>query len=235
MADATTTPAQAAAPAPLPTLLAATAAEATPPANTSQGTAGEAPDTAASAKDGKTEEAPKEAAPDSTMTEETKASDAAAELVLTLPEGVAADDAMVQSFTATAKELGLKSDAAQKVLDVYIQHAKKEAEATNTFLEKQREEWVKAVTEDKEIGGPALKQSIAFAQRGLEKFASPELRQYLEDTGLGNNPHLVKLFAKVGRAMAEDRFAGMGQQDVRTAEEKLLAQLYPKTKFSNQK
>ncbi|MEI6907818.1 peptidase, partial [Klebsiella pneumoniae] len=35
-------------------------------------------------------------------------------------------------------------------------------------------------------------------------FGTPELKEYLNGTGLGNHPELVKAFIKVGKAMSED-------------------------------
>ena len=44
---------------------------------------------------------------------------------------------------------------------------------------------------------------VAAAQKAIQKFGSPELVGYLEKSGLGNNPELIKLFSNVGLSMSE--------------------------------
>ncbi len=52
---------------------------------------------------------------------------------------------------------------------------------------------------DKEIGGDKLISNLSAAQRALDQFGTPELKEYLNTTGLGNHPDLVKTFVKIGR------------------------------------
>lgn len=68
----------------------------------------------------------------------------------------------------------------------------------------QTEEWAATVKADKEIGGDKLTANLGVAQRALDTFGTPELKEYLNGTGLGNHPELVKAFIKVGKAMSED-------------------------------
>ena len=82
-------------------------------------------------------------------------------------------------------------------------------------LEKQNEDlyetWRKDVENDPEVGGEKLKESSEFAHRALKHFAPPELLEFFKNSPFGNNPNVVKTFAKIGRAMASDKLIQAGE------------------------
>ena len=87
--------------------------------------------------------------------------------------------------------------------------------------QKQTEGWAETVKADKEIGGDKLTSNLSAAQRALAQFGTPELKEYLEGTGLGNHPELVKAFVKVGKAMSEDGVVTGKESGQRSAAEVL--------------
>ncbi|RYM69604.1 peptidase [Serratia liquefaciens] len=118
------------------------------------------------------------------------------------PEGQELDANALSVFEPIAKELGLTQEQAQKLVDIYPQIQQQQAEAWS----KQIAEWGEQVKADKEIGGDKFNASVGLAQRALDQFGNPELREYLNASGLGNHPALVRFCAKVGKSMAEDSF-----------------------------
>lgn len=116
------------------------------------------------------------------------------------PEGQELDDNALSVFEPIAKELGLSQEQAQKLVDIYPQLQQQQADAWS----KQVADWGEQVKADKEIGGDNFNASVGAAQRALDQFGNPELREYLEASGLGNHPALVRFCAKVGKSMAED-------------------------------
>lgn len=116
------------------------------------------------------------------------------------PEGQELDANALSVFEPIAKELGLTQEQAQKLVDIYPQIQQQQAEAWS----KQGEEWREQVKSDKEIGGDKYTANVGNAQKALDQFGSPALREYLETTLLGNHPELVRFFAKVGKAVSED-------------------------------
>ncbi|MEC7472463.1 MAG: hypothetical protein VX946_03765 [Pseudomonadota bacterium] len=48
--------------------------------------------------------------------------------------------------------------------------------------------------------------------KAIEKFGSPELRQVLNDSGLGNHPELVKFCHRIGKAISDDSLVLGGTQ-----------------------
>ncbi len=119
-----------------------------------------------------------------------------------MPEGVQLDHAAADEFSVIAKELKLDQATAQKVADVGAKMAQRQIEAHV----KQVEAWAESVKTDKEIGGDALPENLAIARKALDAFGTPELKDLLNASGLGNHPAVIKAFYKAGKAISEDRF-----------------------------
>lgn len=122
-----------------------------------------------------------------------------------LDEGSLLDAAYVEQFSQFAKEKKLTQDQAQEFLQ-------REAQALNSFVQKQQQEfekqqsqWVEQIKTDPEIGGDKFNQSIELAHRALKEFASDSFLKELETTGYGNHPELVRVFAKIGNLIKEDK------------------------------
>lgn len=163
----------------------------------------------AAEKDAK-EKADKEAAEEA---EKDKKPAAPEKYEFTPPEGQELDANALAVFEPIAKELGLSQEQAQKLVDIYPQIQQQQAEAWS----KQVSDWGEQVKADKEIGGDKFNASVGAAQRALDQFGNPELREYLNASGLGNHPALVRFCAKVGKAMAEDSFVVPSQGGQRSA------------------
>lgn len=126
------------------------------------------------------------------------------------PEGVSVDAAMLAKFEPILKEAGLSQEQAQKLADVQLEFKQQEAKAQQDAWVAQLATWAEEVRTDKEIGGQKFDENLKAAQSALARFGSPELKQLLDSTGLGNHPELVRLCAKIGKAMAEDTFVAGG-------------------------
>ena len=119
------------------------------------------------------------------------------------PEGTTLDDAVLESFSAVAKELDLPQDKAQMVLD---KMAPVLATRQVEQLQAARETWAETSRADKEFGGEKLDENLAVAKKAMDAFATSELRALLDESGLGNHPEVIRMFYRTGRAMSEDRF-----------------------------
>ncbi len=129
-----------------------------------------------------------------------------------MPEGVELDAALAEALSPQLKELGIGQAGAQKLVDKYIEAQTKQAEATAANWTKIQEEWVSSARADKEIGGDKFDASVAGARRILDdpRFGSPELKEYLNASGGGNHPELIRLLARVGNAISNDKPEGSG-------------------------
>ncbi len=120
-------------------------------------------------------------------------------------EGQELDAEMTALLDPVARELGLNNEQAQKLVDTYGKDILPKIEARQAEnWAKQTEAWANEVKTDKEIGGDSFVANVGLAQKALDTFAPAGLRDYLETTGLGNHPDLVRCFVKVGKAMSED-------------------------------
>jgi len=210
---ANTTPAVAASPAPADAASQAPngAAPAADPGATQQPTDGKTPDT----PEVKTDDSkpPEKVVPE--------------KYELKAPEGVTLDSEVLGEFEGIAKELKLSQEDAQKVADLGAKLSQKFATAQAQAIEDASSAWVAAVTADKEIGGEKLTENLASAQKALQAFGSPELSKLLNESRLGNHPEVIRLMAKVGKAISEDRMVTGGAGPSREGPKTAAEVLYP--------
>jgi hypothetical protein len=86
------------------------------------------------------------------------------------------------------------------------------------------DQWASMSKADKEIGGENLNKNISLARSAINRFGSDGFKDYLESTGVGNHPEVIRLFSKIGKAMADDSF------DIakpKSQEKTLAERLYP--------
>lgn len=136
-------------------------------------------------------------------------------------EGVELDSEALKDFEPVARDLNLTNEQAQKLVDAYpkilagVQQRQADAWQATT------EQWAADVKADKEIGGEKLTANLSAAQRALDQFGTPDLKEYLNTTGLGNHPDLVKTFVKIGKSMSEDGMVTGKEHGQRSAAEVL--------------
>ncbi|HBM0961553.1 peptidase [Enterobacter roggenkampii] len=139
----------------------------------------------------------------------------------TAGEGVELDTEALKDFEPVARDLNLTNEQAQKLVDAYPKILAGVQQRQAEAWQAQTEQWAADVKADKEIGGDKLTANLSAAQRVLDLFGTPELKTYLNDTGLGNHPDLVKAFVKIGKAMSEDGMVDGSNQGQRSAAEVL--------------
>ena len=117
------------------------------------------------------------------------------------PEGVTLDESVMGSLSEVAKELNLSQDAAQKLVD---KMAPAMAQRQAAQVQAMQAEWRESSSGDAEFGGAKLAENMAVAKKALDAFATPEFRQLLEQTGMGNHPEVIRTFYRAGKAISED-------------------------------
>jgi hypothetical protein len=129
---------------------------------------------------------------------------------LTMPEGVEVDQALLDAVGPEFKELGLTNAQAQKLADRFI---KVEQDRGADRMKRWGETvsgWVDTAKADKDMGGDKWKGTVSDAQRAVNTIGTPDLKNYLEATGGGNHPELIRFMAKVGAMIKEDNPADGG-------------------------
>lgn len=121
----------------------------------------------------------------------------------TLPEGIEADPDLIAEFKTEAKRLNLSQEDAQKLVDMQAKLAEKQGKAVLEQHQKTVAEWAEQVKTEL---GADYKKELAFAAKAINKFGTPELREFFNATGIGNHPELVKVFVNIGKQISEDAF-----------------------------
>lgn len=117
-------------------------------------------------------------------------------------EGQQFTEAQLEGFAATAKELGLSQENAQKMLAAMVPTAR---QYLVDDLKAKSQEWASLSEKDPEIGGANFKANVGVANQALKQFATPEFTALLRGSGLGAHPEVVRVFYRIGKAMQQDR------------------------------
>ncbi len=131
---------------------------------------------------------------------------------LKMPDGVELDAELASALGPEFKDLGLTNAQAQKLVDKYIaiqqQRGEKQAENWSTTIQ----EWADNAKADKEIGGVNWDKTVNNAQRAVKELGSDALKEYLNASGGGNHPEVIRFMAKVGAMIKEDNPAKGGAE-----------------------
>jgi len=126
------------------------------------------------------------------------------EYELVKPEDSLLSDADMERIASYAKEQGLSKDAAEKLV-TDRDKAISDFHQNNLDNHKQLvDKWATECKDDKEIGGENYNESVVCAKNAIGRFATEAFKKQLNDTGFGNNPEVVRVFARIGRAMESD-------------------------------
>lgn len=143
---------------------------------------------------------------------------------LQMQEGFSLAEGQQAELDAMFKDMGLTQAQAQKLADYYMHNMGAQQQQAVDAYQKAQEAEAAAARADAEIGGTALNENLGFAKAAMDKFGGEKFRAELEAHGMGNNPEMIRLLARVGRAMQGDTLV-TGQKG---GQEKTAAQvLYP--------
>jgi hypothetical protein len=140
-------------------------------------------------------------------------------------EGEEFSPEFLTSYTEVARKLNLTNEQAQEMIDTMSPII---AQQQMARIETIRNEWTESAKVDKEFGGEKLSENLATAKQALDKWGTPELRQLIKDTGLGNHPEIIRFFYRAGKALSQDTFVG-GHKEGKSAPKtfnEMASQLY---------
>jgi hypothetical protein len=116
------------------------------------------------------------------------------------PEGVPLDQPRWEKWTGHAHKLGLTPEQLTGLATL-------EAEERQGAVDGARQEWIAGAKQLEAEWGPELyAKNVTLAARAIDRHMSPEGKQFLDDTGLGNHPEWIKAWASVGALLAEDGY-----------------------------
>lgn len=114
-----------------------------------------------------------------------------------IPEGKSFDEAFMGSFKTWAHQAGLSQDQASKLAEGYMAFEAQSMAAVEKQINDAREamkvEW-----------GAKLNENLALSIKAVDQFFTTEEKQWLDKSGMGDNPTFIKIFHKIGKAINED-------------------------------
>lgn len=138
------------------------------------------------------------------------AADAAPEpFTLAAPEGMDQFQGDFDKF-ATDMDSWLKANPTATPQQALAEAAQRQAKAITDgqaaaiqSRNTQIEGWETSLKNDPEFGGEKFEANIAAYHKGIDALGTPELRQILEETGLGSHPEIVRAFTKAAQLSAD--------------------------------
>ena len=128
------------------------------------------------------------------------------------PDGFQASDEELSKFKEIAFNAQLNQKQFGQLMEFNATSQKQAFEKLNQTIEAKRTEGETAL---KTEWGADYEKKLESAKSVLnhEKVADPEFKKFLEDTRLGDNPQVIKFFAKMSELISEDAFNKPGTGD----------------------
>jgi len=146
-----------------------------------------------------------------------------------LPESLPFDEEALKFFKGEFHKLGLSKSQAEGIYKTYMDSLVAGVTKEGEAREAAKTEALNALKAEHGDNYPA---AITLMDRAVEKFGGPEFKKYMDDSGLGNNPALIKTFINIGKAMSEDTLKG-GDGPTGAGERKLGSNGQPVFEFPN--
>ena len=117
-----------------------------------------------------------------------------------LPAGMDYNEDMEKQMKTLMHSAGLTNKQANDLNNGYLKYMSEQFTNQKTADENQKAEWYKTLKTDL---GKAFDEQVDLSQRAARELGGDDFLTWLDNTGQGNNPMFVKMFAKVGQMMAE--------------------------------
>jgi hypothetical protein len=130
-------------------------------------------------------------------------------------EQIAEDEAW---FKQAAFKLGLTKGQASEFRNSYLDRL---VEMDGSLTQKEKEYFDNTKADLQKLWGEKATENIELAHRAAMKGAEAagihgEFKEYIDSSGLGDNPMLIKVFYALGKAMSEDSVGATGKEGVDT-------------------
>lgn len=145
------------------------------------------------------------AAEDAAAAEAAKGSEIPETYEFTIPEGYTVDESLMADVQAFAKENNMTAAAAQQVADLGAKLLASQQELRETQFAEIREGWLNSAKDDPEIGEDVKKGKDSIAGRAFNTIATPELKDVMDQYGLGDHPEMLRMFYRLSSLMSEDQ------------------------------
>lgn len=127
------------------------------------------------------------------------------------PENITTTEDQRRELGELAQKHGISGEAMKDLVGMYAGLAESALKDISTQLDQQ---WDQKMTEwrtaTEELYGAKMDTVVASCNKVLTEFGSPELKQLLDSTGMGNHPEMFKFVTKVAEAIGEAKPVSTG-------------------------
>lgn len=109
---------------------------------------------------------------------------------------------MIQWYKQAAVQAGLTQEQAKGIYDQYVMLERTKLDQIN---QQRTDARVAAEAELRKEFGAGASQQVKLAADAIRNFGGDEVLQAIDETGLGNNPKVIKMLAKIGQQLMEDQ------------------------------
>ena len=120
---------------------------------------------------------------------------------IVLPENSPISQDALAAFKQMATQVNLPAKALGQWLSYEENRLQTAADQAQKSQQEQLKNWAR---QTQETFGPQWQEEVSKAVRAADAFGGPQLRQLLEETGLGNHPVMVRTFHAVAQRICED-------------------------------
>ncbi len=126
-----------------------------------------------------------------------------------VPKDLGFEEDRLNEYKAAAQKAGILPKQLQQMIAWHESDTKKVLNEAETRV---NQELQAAKDELKKEWGMAHDKKMAQAQQVVKMLDDPKLVKFLEETKLGNNPQMVRMFSKLGEILGEKQVKGIGDE-----------------------
>jgi hypothetical protein len=127
------------------------------------------------------------------------------EYEVTVPEGAQFEDGFISEFKETAFKSGMLPRQVNQLLSWYSEANSRAVSEWEQRAAQRQEEQLEAL---KQEWGQAFNDRVALAKRALNSSGIENVWSWIEDNNKQNDPMMVRLLAKFGEMLGEDKIVG---------------------------
>lgn len=150
-----------------------------------------------------------------------------------LPDGFEKDDEVLGEFVEVMNDRKLsEAERAQKLVDLQAKAMSKASESISQTRQEMQDQWREEVQKMPEFGGEALPKTLGHISRLIEGYGGTKeqqtaLRQVMDFTLAGDNPHMIAFLGRLAKELVEEGAPVVGAPGSQKSGASLAERMFP--------
>jgi hypothetical protein len=129
-----------------------------------------------------------------------------------MPKGLNYDEEIEKAFRTWAHTNGLNKKQAANLYEGYV---KTQFDKHSAWYTDQTQAKSKVEQDLRREHGAQYEQFLTQAKTAVGRYTDPDFQKWLDETGMGNDPRMIRAFGRIGKEMNGDtRLKGQPQQTI---------------------